>query len=449
MTLRPEILAFRFGYGLPLANGPTLEGPDLMAETFPLPSLAQLAPDLRLMVDLRKREKAGEDVGAEFKAARTAYDGMVVLGQRSTYARAVQSNDPLRERLVSFFADHFTTRSKAATTLFWPYALVDEAIRPHVTGSFADMLVAVTLHPEMLTYLDQQASIGPNSRVGKKQNRGLNENLAREVMELHTLGLPGAGGGTAGGYTQDDVRQLAELLTGLTITNVQETDYKANWAEPGAETVLGRRYDGEGMALIAGALRDLAAHPATARHMAWKLAVHFISDMPDAELVAALEAEWTRSGGHLPSVMAALMAQPQAADPTLHKIKQPFDFIVASSRALGISGADIMEMKYGIFRRIYLSSLTRMGQPMKAAPGPDGWPEETAAWLTPPRLAARIDWAMEMPERLVKPLPDPVEFAQRALGARADKAVLVAAARAESRRDALGIILSSPQFQRR
>ncbi|MEM8699790.1 MAG: DUF1800 family protein, partial [Pseudomonadota bacterium] len=177
------------------------------------------------------------------------------------------------ERLASFWADHFSVTGKSLNRVLFVPAFEVEAIRPHIMGNFADMLVAVTRHPVMLDYLDQRVSVGPNSRAGRRREQGLNENLAREILELHTMGVGSS-------YAQADVRELAELLTGYTYHG--ETGafrFVENRAEPGAETVLGRTY-GRGKpdpGEAEQALRDIAAHPETHRHLARKLAVHFTS----------------------------------------------------------------------------------------------------------------------------------------------------------------------------
>ncbi len=189
---------------------------------------------------------------------------------RTTFQRAIASRTGFRERLVAFWTDHFTVAANGPVLSALVPDLVENAIRPHVGGRFGDMLEAVTLHPAMLIYLNQVQSAGPNSVAGKRRGKGLNENLAREVLELHTLGV-------GAGYTQDDVRQLAELLTGLSVDKSGFT-FRSRIAEPGAEVVLGKRYGGGEASLgdIRAVLADIAVHPDTARHLARKLIVHFV-----------------------------------------------------------------------------------------------------------------------------------------------------------------------------
>ena len=428
-----EAFAIRFGYGLPA--GPTgLGEKDLAVLTWPGVALADLSPVLQAY---RQGKKA--DDTALVKASQAEADALALRGAKAILARAVGSDDPYRERLVAFWADHFTVTARNRIERPLPSILVDEAIRPHVDGRFADMLVAVTTHPAMLIYLNQEASFGPGSPKGKRQKKGLNENLARELLELHTLGV-------GAGYSQGDVGELAELLTGLSV-EAEGFAFDPKRAEPGLEKVLGARYDGKGMAPILQVLQDLAARPETARHLAGKLAVHFVSDTPDPALVGDLTAVYQRSGGDLRQLSEALVAHPLTA--TGVKARQPFDFLGASLRALGVGPEVILGLEQRAFRRLILQPLEAMGQPFQRAPGPDGWPEAEADWITPQGLAARVTWAMQVPERLVRPLPDPRAFLTVALGARAGEQLVWAVNAAESARDGVGLVLASPEFNRR
>lgn len=435
--------AIRFGYGLPASGADpagmiaALRGADLAAKEWPGVSLSELAPVLRAY---RRARKAKDETA--LRSARREADALALRAAKATLARAVGSADPFRERLVAFWADHFTVAPTARIEMALPAILIDEAIRPHVGGRFADMLRAVITHPAMLLYLNQEASVGPTSQRGMRQKRGLNENLARELLELHTLGVGAA-------YTQDDVRELAELLTGLSVSPDKGFVFDARRAEPGAETVLGVSYGGKGIEPILQALDDLAARPETAAHLARKLAVHFVTDTPDAALVGALETAFTKSGGDLPAVCESLLTHPSALVPKAGKARQPFDFMVAALRGLGVHPAEILDAGQKGFKRLVLDPLDAMGQPFHRAPGPDGWPEAEADWITPQALAARIDWAMDAPSRIVRPLPDPRAFLSGALGARAGEKLIWAVSAAESARDGVGLVLASPEFNRR
>jgi uncharacterized protein (DUF1800 family) len=435
--------AFRFGFGLPTGDpaafvpATALTGGDRAAAAWPGVDLAEVLPVLR---DFRRARRAKDAVARH--AALAAADSLALRATRAHFARALGADDPLRERLVAFWADHFTTVSRSRVERVLPLTLIDAAIRPHVAGRFGDMLRAVVTHPAMLVYLDQAASVGPGSRKGRDGARGLNENLARELLELHTLG-------TGAPFAQTDVRELAELLTGLTADLRRGFVFDDGRAEPGPETVLGRTFAGTGLAPVLQALDHLAARPETARHLAGKLAVHFVADQPDPGLVDRLARTYLQTGGDLAAVVRALLGDPAAQGAVPGKLRQPFDFLISALRALGIGPGLAMAAAPRELRRLILDPLAAMGQPFLQAPGPDGWPEAAADWITPQGLAARIDWAMAAPVRLVRPLPDPRDFLRQALGDRADPRLARAVAAAESARDGVGLVLASPAFNRR
>ncbi len=357
-------------------------------------------------------------------------------------ARRVNATVPFRERLESFWADHFTVMGKAGPMRLATSPFVESAIRPHLAGRFEDLLIAAATHPLMLHYLDQHAAAGPNSPQAQRfpGKKGLNENLARELLELHTLGVDGP-------YTQVDVRELAELLTGLAFTPEEGTVFRRPLAEPGAETVLGVRYGGDRPALIDdihAALRDLARHPVTARHIARKLAVHFVADLPDDALVDAMQTAWIESGGDLHWVYEAMLRHPAAWDPAPANAKPPFDFIASACRALDVPQA---ALEHGTGARLF-EPMRLMGQFWQEPGGPDGLPEADDAWITPQGMAARVQWAFSMPQALLRALPDPRDFVGTALGARATKEVRFAAGAAETRAVGIGVVLAAPGFQR-
>jgi uncharacterized protein (DUF1800 family) len=287
-------------------------------------------------------------------------------------------------------------------------------------------------------------SVGPNSDVAarRKKNTGLNENLAREVMELHTLGVDGP-------YTQSDVRQLAELFTGLTFQVNAGFKFNKHFAEPGSETVLGKEYGGDQTRLrdIHTALRDLARHPATARHLSWKLAVHFVSDTPTEALVVAMTRRYDETGGDLMPVYETMLNHPDAWIPQ-GNVKQPINFIGSACRALAVAPELISSFDERAFQLNIIQPMGLMGQIWQRPEGPDGWPEEDPQWVTPQGVAARLQWAVSVPQVLKPELPDPREFVQTALGSRGSAAVSFAAKAAESRADGIGLVLASPAFQR-
>ena len=447
--------AFRFGFGLPLTEGSpqdteakisAVKSTDKMANAFPSVTSAELFPVMDEIQDWLKIRRRGTPEQSEAAAGKireltAQIAAKAELGLRAAISRAVDAPDGFRERLVLFWANHFTTTARSRYAAALPVTHCEEAIRPNLAGKFEDLLIAATLHPAMLDYPDQSSSVGPNSPFGQRKNKGLNENLARELIELHTLGA-------GAGYTQADVRELAELLTGAFVAK-DGFRFAVGRAEPGPETVLGKTYDGPKLEPILAVLRDLARRPETARHLATKLAVHFVSDAPDPALVAAIEQAWLASSGDLPTAYRALLDHPAAWDAPAAKARQPFEFLVASLRALGLSGADVMALPTRDLRRAIMIPLRQMGQPWLNAPGPDGWPEAPERWLNAPGLAARITWAMEQPLRLLPTPPEPETLMQRALGPRISPALAWAVPKAETQRSGLGLVLASPEFNRR
>lgn len=446
-----SLAAFRFGYGLPLPEGApvapeamlaALAAPDEMAQRFAIPGYDWVHGHV---ADVALNKQAARSDAALQARLDGVVQGMLAAGLmalRATLARALDAPDGFRERLVAFWADHFTVGAGGREDAITPYAFVEDAIRPHLTGRFADMLVAVVRHPGMLRYLDQTRSVGPNSRRASHRGGGLNENLARELLELHTLGVGAA-------YTQTDVRQLALLLTGLTYDDRRGFAYDDRMAEPGPKTVLGQTYEGPGEAAIAAFLTDLSRRPDTARHIAGKLAVHFLSDSPDAGVIEAMAQAWEGSGGELIAVYGALLRDPAALSGPAAKARQPWEYLVAALRGLGLRGADVMAWPDARLRDAVILPLRAMGQAWKSPPGPDGWDEAIETWITPQGLAERISWAMRWPAELAAPLPDPGDFAENALGDRAAPATLWACVRAENRAEGVGIVLASPEFNRR
>ncbi|MFV0411629.1 MAG: DUF1800 family protein [Paracoccus sp. (in: a-proteobacteria)] len=386
------------------------------------------------------------------RAEKARRERVLYTGLQARLARALDDPIGFADRLTFFWSTHFSMRSGKLNHRYLIEAFQEDVIRRHQYGSFADLLRAATLHPAMLIYLDQSSSVGPRSpravRLQTKQRRtvGLNENHARELLELHTLGVGGS-------YTQDDVRQLAELMTGVTIDKQYRFIFDPKRVEPGAETVLGASYGGArppDLAELESFLDDLAAHPDTAAFISRKLATHFCADQPPPALVADLTARFKETDGDLMAAYALLASHPLARESFGQKVRQPRDLIIAGLRTMGISGEEVMAWPGKVLRRNYLQPLIRMGQNNLGAPSPEGWPEDAAAWLTPQFLAARIDFAMTTPRQLRKrALPDPRELVHQALAEQAAAEVALVASRAESPVEGIGVILASPQFNRR
>ena len=364
------------------------------------------------------------------------------------------TDDGFAERWALFWANAVTVSAVKFASGAFVGQYEREAIRPHVFGRFEDLVLAAEQHPAMLLYLDQARSVGPDSLAGARRNAGLNENLAREMMELHTVGADG-------GYTQGDVTELARALTGWSIPAVRDQRqanrprrarnmaaptepgpdgfvFRANVHEPGTRTVMGKTYPAAGLAQGQAILRDLARHPATAKRLSRRLAAHFVADDPPSALVDRLEEAWTRSGGDLAQVARALVEAPETWTPQPAKIKTPYEFVVSTHRALGTRPQRIQPLR---------QALLDMGQPPFAAPSPEGWPDAAADWAGPDALVKRLNWSRTAADAAQAANPSAV--AASALGSRLSDRTRLAVARAESRPEALTLLFMSPEFQRR
>jgi uncharacterized protein (DUF1800 family) len=349
----------------------------------------------------------------------------------------VASERPFLERLVAFWSNHFTVSAARPQVLSLVGAFEREAIRPHALGSFAALLRAAVQHPAMLFYLDNLRSIGPNSRAGRWSKRGLNENLAREVLELHTLGVEG-------GYDQEDVIALAKILTGWSIARPGKEPrpghfhFHARAHEPGAKTLLGRRYREDGVREGELALDALARHPATARHLALKLARHFIADRPPESAIRHLARVYNETEGDLAALAGALIDMPETWREPLAKLKTPQDLVVSSLRATAIEPED----------KILVGTLKSLGQAPWTAPSPAGWPDEADAWSAPDALVERVEFAAALGQRLGAQ-KDPRRMLAETIAPVAMPRTAKAIGRAPSAGDGLTLLLASPEFQRR
>lgn len=365
---------------------------------------------------------------------------MLVGAMDARIGLAATTDTPFAERIVHFWANHFavSTDKQVVVPLAGPFEA--EAIRPHVMGRFGDMVLAVERHPAMLLYLDQATSIGPNSVIGARvaergqRQAGLNENLAREILELHTLGV-------RSGYTQTDVTEFARALTGWTIEGAGRAPqgpggfvFFDRAHEPGTRTILGRQYPDGGEEQAQAVIADIVARPATARHIAMKLARHFVADAPPEALVARLERAFLSSGGDLPTVYRALIDAPEAWTTERTKFLTPFEWVVASLRATGSGGG-----RPGQSVRL----LTQLGQPLWRPGSPAGYADVADSWAAPDALFRRIEMAQQIAQRVG-------DFDARAAAGEVYPGILSdttrsALARAESPAQATALLLSSPE----
>ncbi|HLJ63017.1 MAG TPA: DUF1800 domain-containing protein [Stellaceae bacterium] len=402
----------------------------LNATPSPLP--ADLPPSATMVAMMLEARRDKEEKPALQEHIKTLYRAEITARTKV----AVMSEAPFLERLTRFWSNHFTVSGRRPLVRGMTAAFEREAIRPHITGRFSDLLLAVARHPAMLLYLDNAVSVGPQSRAGRLRNKGLNENFARETLELHTLGVDG-------GYTQADVEALARILTGWSIARLTDPDpgtfrFHPEIHEPGAKILLGKNYDEAGIEEGETALRALAAHPATARHIAGKLARHFIADDPPADAVAHLAAVFEAKGGDLPALMSDLVRQEWAWRKPFTKLRTPEELVVAACRATGIMPET----------EALLGGLRFLDQPCFFAPSPAGWPDVAAGWVSPEAVLRRAQWCESYAERLPDP-PDPTLLAKEALGPALPPATAASLAASPDRRMGLALLLASPEFQRR
>ncbi len=362
---------------------------------------------------------------------------------------ALTTDTPFVERLVHFWANHFAVSADKLPIVALSGSFEFEAIRPHVLGRFADMLNAIERHPAMLIYLDQAVSVGPASPAGQRiaargvRKAGLNENLAREIMELHTLGV-------RSGYTQGDVTELARALTGWTVSGIARGPgargggepgrfvFAATVHEPGDRTILGRSYRQGGEAQAAAVLGDLAAHPATARHLATKLARHFAGDTPPPAMVARLETAYLSSKGDLPTVYRAIVASPEAWVAAPPKFRTPWEWTLATYRALGVA-----QVQPGAI----VGLLNQLGQPAWKPGQPVGYDDIAGSWAGPDAVMRRVEAAERFASRA--PAIDAGARAAQLFPAALSAATTQAIDRAESPAQALALLLVSPEMMRR
>jgi uncharacterized protein (DUF1800 family) len=352
----------------------------------------------------------------------------------------VQSRQPLRERLVAFWSNHFTVSVARGTVTGLVGAFEREAIRPHVTGRFHDLLLAVVRHPAMLVYLDNANSSGPHSLLGRRLGVGLNENLARELLELHTLGVDG-------GYTQADVTQFARILTGWSYAGLRqkgagEFAFVPARHEPGAKIFLGYRFAEGGEKEGLDAIALLARHPSTARHIARQFASHFIADDPPPAVVDRFAEVFHQTDGDLTALTQAAIDAPEAWDQPLAKVKSPNEFVVASLRATAAPLSSPGEIGAA------LGALKGLGQMPFAALSPAGWPDRADGWIGPDAVMDRADFAAALARRLRGRLV-PARLLETSVGPVTSRALARALAHAASVEDANALILASAEFQRR
>ena len=512
---RPTMSAIRFGYGIRPGEEPP-DGPEaLLAELSKAQSAKLRFPAegiegrYQTILDFEKRVRvarrsAGSDKEQRRKNLRPIRKDIFYAYGEDQHLRVAQSAfSPygFHERLATFWLNHFSVSASKQRVMHLYVPLYEaEVIRPHMTGPFSTLLTKAIIHPAMLIYLDQVKSSGPNSRRAQRKNQGLNENLGRELLELHTLGVDG-------GYKQEDVRAAALILTGLSLDrNTGEADFKLQLAEPGPLQFMGKSYGGRRRSLedIEEMLADLSAMPQTGKHICRKLAVHFVSDTPPEALVEAMESAWVSSQGNLTEVYAAMLKHPAAWDNPGEKARQPYDYIVAGLRALDVpeqafdmpkrredgddgdeaaparpapamsaqpaasndmkmadaakgddddAADDKADKKMGIkihppLNRITVGALKRLGQPVWEPGSPAGFGEGFDAWISSSQITGRIEWAQRVSSRYAGRL-DPGALLKATLRDAARDDTITVVRQAPDRAAGMTLALASPEFNRR
>ncbi|HAJ77243.1 MAG TPA: DUF1800 domain-containing protein [Gammaproteobacteria bacterium] len=362
---------------------------------------------------------------------------------------AVDSRQAFAERLLRFWSNHFTVAVSGGTKavlrrIALPYE--NEAIRSKLGGDFESLLLSVEQHPAMLIYLDNDLSFGPNSPAGRRRERGLNENLAREVLELHTLGVDG-------GYTQADVTSLAKMITGWTVMRQElggrgrnpgklgEFRFLAPAHEPGQHSLLGKDYRANGVRQGEAALVDVAHHPATARHVATRLVSHFVADTPLVSAIDKIATVFMESEGSLPALHAALVDLDEIWQGEYRKLKTPEELIISTARAMNLNTQNVGSTQ--VFNA--MSNTLRVFNHLPfTATSPAGWPDEAEHWGSPDALVKRIEWVNQITQNFGNRI-NPEQLAAEILPE--NESLQLALRRAESRSQGLALLLASPDFQ--
>jgi uncharacterized protein (DUF1800 family) len=391
-----------------------------------------------------------EAIEKRFAVVRQALAPIYLAQVAARYELAIRSEESFRERLVHFWTNHFAVSADKPQVAALAATLENEVIRPHVATTFKDLLIAVESHPAMILYLDNQGSVGPDSQLAQRIARrapdnarkfGINENLAREILELHTLGV-------SGGYSQSDVTAFARVLSGwsvgsdrgpLSAGEAGKFTFRDNMHEPGAQTLLGKRYAQDGVDQPRAVLHDLAIHPATATHIATKLVRHFVADEPPPSAVQRLRNVFMDTDGDLPSLHAALIDLPQAWEAQPAKYKTPHEFVISAYRCLDNVPAKPQQM---------LAPFQLLGQRPFTPGSPAGWPDTAAQWDGPDALLKRIEWATQVGERIAA-RAEPLQLAENSLGGALSEHTRTVISRAASAAQGVTLLLASPEFLRR
>ncbi len=405
---------------------------------------------VRQYIEVQELKRKNKDNPQVFKKEQKILRDIYVTENNNRLNISVNTKTPFIERLVHFWSNHFAISADKIEVRALAGAYENEAIRPNVLGNFRDLIRGVVTHPAMLAYLDQIQSIGPNSMAGQRRSKnnpdkeiGLNENLAREIFELHTLGVNG-------GYTQSDVTEFARALTGFTIANGKRRQFANNgdigsfvfeplMHEPGSRTIMGKKFNQSGADQGAAILEFVAGHPSTAKNIATKLARHFAGDNPTQSLIDKLKQSFISLNGDLKSIYLTLINSPECWVNNNVKFKTPWEWLVSSLRAMGIEDTSRIDTP---------TVLENLGQAMWQPKSPKGFDDIEDAWAAPDALLRRAETANLIAKYFDAPL-NPNQLAPKLLGTHLSEHTKIAISRAESIQSGTALLLISPEFLRR
>jgi uncharacterized protein (DUF1800 family) len=368
--------------------------------------------------------------------------------QQARLLRAVHSQRQLYELMVDFWNNHFNIFAAKGADRWLTTSYDRDTIRPHAFGKFRDLLLATAQSPAMLFYLDNWLSVSPNTTLTRMpanaRRRGLNENYAREIMELHTLGVDG-------GYTQQDVREVARCFTGWTLLRPRgdaEFHFEPRLHDPGVKTVLGTRITGGGMEDGIKVIDLLARHPSTAKFIATKLARRFVADDPPVSVVNRAAEAFRRSDGDIRTVVRTIVDSPEFYSPEVYqaKVKKPLEFAASALRATNAETRVTLQL---------LRYLGRMGEPLFLAQPPTGYSDLAASWISPDMLLTRMNFAADLVSNRLDgarvqadALRDTQAFVRLIAPDSLSPATRAALAETDAR-EAPALLLAAPEFQRR
>jgi len=433
----------RFGLGVPLGTI-AIRNPEawLLAQLSPqqaLPSAVQSwKSSANIMEEIIRTPKSMKKMSRKDRKKQARQE------LKQIFWHGFHSNTPFLERVIMFFCNHLTVSAEKNDVALFVPSFQKEVVRANLHRGYGAMLTASTKHPAMLKYLDNIRSSGPDSKKGKRKKIGLNENLAREILELHSIGLES-------GYTQADVLAFSNILTGWSIPRNQKEFkgtsffFRARVHQPGSQAEMGIRYAQPGVKKGERVLADLAQSKFTAQRLAYKLVQHFLSDQPDPKLVSNMAKAYLNGKDDIIAMLKEMIRAPESWAPIQKKLKRPDEYVLSTMRMLIPKGHRLNKKQ----QKQLLGNLVVMGQKPFFAPSPEGWSDNADEWLSGESMLRRLRFAELIAAQFVSEHEDIVQLAEQHLGPTLSEKTRLMIARAPSRKTALALLLSAPDFQRR